>query len=331
MTNFQREDISDRLLSIIRRRIGHYYDPAYLARKLACLPADIARAVDELSRIGYTIPWDKAGRVAFRAAPDLLLAAEIAHRLKTRLIGRRIHAFRRVHSTNTVAAQLAAGGAPDGTVVVAEEQTHGRGRHGREWFSAAGKGIYLSIIIYPDIDPKQAPGLSLMTATTLAKTLQTVGLEEVSVKWPNDCLVNGRKIGGILAELSAEIGHVQYIVMGVGINVNHRRRDFPAEVAGMATSVRAELKTSISRVNIVQAFLKLFERDYLRFQKKGLKSFRKKILASSSVLGRPIQLRFREEVISGRAVDIDDTGQLIVDIGGDCRAFNAGEITLIKN
>jgi BirA family biotin operon repressor/biotin-[acetyl-CoA-carboxylase] ligase len=330
MNNASLNTLSDKLLVIIRRRPHAYYSPEQLAKKLRCKKSDTIFAVDLLGQAGYEIKSDRQGRYKFVSAPDLLLAAEIIHKLKTSFIGKHVYAYKSVQSTNTIASQLADADAPPGTLIVAESQTRGRGRLGRSWHSPEGKGIYLSIILYPKIDPVVAPGLSIMTAVSLAETIAGYKPKTLNIKWPNDCLVNGRKVAGILTELSAEKKHVNHVIVGVGINVNQRRRDFPKEISRVASSLGAELKKEIRRVEFLQKFLLAFERHYRRFEKSGLKSFRKKILEYSNLIGKKVRLDMSGKIITGKAVDIDANGNLVLDTIDGKRTFNAGEVTVVK-
>jgi BirA family biotin operon repressor/biotin-[acetyl-CoA-carboxylase] ligase len=330
MNNAALNALSDQVLTVIRLRPGRFFPVEQLAQKFKCQKSDIVFVVDLLRQTGYDIRADRTGGYAFISSPDLLLAAEIACGLKTAFVGKTVYAYKSVQSTNSVAAKLAEVKAPEGTIVVAESQTHGRGRLGRTWFSKEQAGIYLSIILYPDIDPVKAPGLSILTALSLADTIAAYDALEVQIKWPNDCLVNGRKVAGILTELSAEVGRVHYVVVGVGINVNHHRRDFPPDIAATSTSLRVEFKELIRRVEFLQKFLVCFEKDYRRFLKVGLAPLRKRVLKYSYLMGKKVSLDQRGKTITGVAVDIDDNGNLVLDTSEGLRSFNAGEVTIAK-
>ncbi len=328
------------MLPAIRQRPRHFYNIARMAGKLKSTADQLVAAAGYLQEAGYRIKLQKKERLAFISAPDLLLAAEIKRGLKTRFIGKTVYSFRSVQSTNTIASRLAdihavkgtlpAGPVPEGTIVVSESQTRGRGRLGRRWHSPPGTGIYVSIILYPQIEPARAPGLSLMTAISLADTFHSLDQLQVRIKWPNDCLINGRKVAGILTELSAEIGDLHHVIVGVGINANQKRGEFPGAVAKTATSVRAELKKEISRVELLQKFLKNFENDYMLFRKSGLKPLRKRILACSSLIGQNIKLERRGITISGKATDIDEDGNLVLETDQGLQRFNSGEVTVAK-
>ena len=330
MNNSSLNALSDEILGTLRRRPSAFHTLEKLAQKHHCPKADIQVALDLLRQTGYEFEIDKREAVRFVSAPDLLLAAEITHGLKTAFFGKTVYAYKSIQSTNSLAAQLAEAGAPEGSIVVAEAQTRGRGRLGRFWHSPQGAGIYVSIILYPEIDPIAAPGLSILTAISLADTIADYSPGAVQVKWPNDCLINGRKAAGILTELSADMGHIHHVIVGVGINVNHRRCDFPPEISRTATSIRAELKQDIHRVEMLRRFLVRFEKDYRHFIKSGLKSHRKKILRYSNLIGNMVDLDMSGRIITGRAVDIDANGGLVLETAQGKRIFNAGEVTVVK-
>ncbi len=331
MNNKPLDELSDRLLEIIRKRKNHFHTLKYLSKKLNQNEKEILEAVSLLKENGYIFRDNDNKEFSLSQIPDRLIKAEILNHLKTNRIGKNIHAYRTIQSTNIIAAQLAQSNVPEGTIVVAEEQTRGRGRFGRNWFSAMGRGIYCSIILYPKISPAQAPGISLMTAVSLADTMASFKSLNVKIKWPNDCLLNGRKTAGILTELSAEIGHIHYVVVGIGINVNYAREDFPEDIAKRATSIKAETGIEISRVKLLADFLKNFEKDYGNFNKTGLTKIRNRIIKYSSIIGNIISLKQKDNYITGKAIDIDDDGHLVMELaGGIQKVFNAGEVTIIK-
>lgn len=323
--------LSDGVLAALRSGRLQPSTVAQLAAEYDCQPSDVLFAIDLLRQTGYEITIDRKGAVRFVSAPDLLLPAEILHGLKTSFVGRTIYAYQSVQSTNHVAAQLAEAGAPDGAIVVAESQTRGRGRLGRSWHSPEKKGIYVSIILYPKIDPAEAPGLSVMTAVSLAATIRQYVSKEVTIKWPNDCLIAGRKTAGILTELAADRGKTEHVVVGVGINVFHSRKEFPREIARIATSIKAETKKKIRRIELLQRFLAQFEQDYRRFQEGGLKALHKKVLTYSDLIGKQVRLDVAGKIVSGTATDIDDYGNLVLVTPSGPRRFNAGEVTVVKS
>lgn len=328
MNSSDLEKLADRILERIRKRPGYEYNPDRLAKTLKAETGEILSAVTVLKRLGYKIKTDHGKSLTFVKSPDRLLEEEILFGLKTKRIGKKVFAYQSVQSTNTIAHQLALSGTPEGTIVVAERQTKGRGRMGRRWDSPERVGIYLSVVLFPDIDPKLAPGISLLTAVALAETIESAGIKGVKIKWPNDVLIDGKKTAGILTELSAEIGKTHHVIIGVGINVNSRPGDIPKEFRKQAISLKIASGKDILRVGLLQNFLVNLENEYRRFKKSGLKACRKKIIGYSSLLGKEIEVTSGSEKINGKAVDIDSEGHLVLERNGKKIALSAGEVTL---
>lgn len=331
MNTLDLDKLSDQVLDKIRRRLSHYYEIKYLAKCFKVSDEDILKALEQLKKIGYAFKADKSGRWAMISPPDLMLPAEIMFGLKTKIMAKNVFAFKMVQSTNTVAHQLAVNGLPEGTLVAAEFQFGGRGRRGRVWHSPEGVGIYISLILRPSIHPSRAPGISLVTAVVLAETILEYEDIDVKIKWPNDVLIAGKKTAGILTELSGEPDHTDFVIVGVGVNVNQRPDDFPEEFAPMATSIRIGLKENVSRTDFLKRFLERFEKAYLEFRKRGLKAFRKKILHFSYLLNREIQLKFGRKKVIGIVKDIDEDGRLVLETKDGLQKFYAGEATLHFN
>ena len=331
MNPIELDTLSDSLLAKVRRKKGHPFNPDRMARNLKTTREQLVEAVGRLTELGYSLKIDGRGRIIFRAAPDSFLPAEITNGLKTDFIGRRVEAYRSIQSTNLIAHRLAMSNAPEGTLVIAESQTRGRGRMGRSWHSPSGVGLYCSLILNPKIPPTMAPGISLMTAIVLAETIRDYGKIDVKIKWPNDVLVKGIKTAGILTELSAEIGRTNYVVVGVGVNINHGRGDFPKELKKQASSIRIGLGKKVNRVEFVQRFLTAFEIAYLSFKKHGLAVMRERILQYSSLLNTVVNLKMGRKTITGTVVDIDEMGHLVVETKNGLQIFSAGEVTSHHN
>ncbi len=323
------EKLADDLLQKIRRRRGRPISLSSIRKALKVGQDDIDSALDTLKALGYKIRRRKEA-VTFVAAADSLTETEITYELKTKLIGKKIFAYQSVKSTNDIAAQLARSGEPEGTIVVCEQQTKGRGRLGRVWHSPSGCGIYISIILKPRFKPEKAPGLAIMTALALADAVSSCCPGDVRIKWPNDILIGNRKVAGILTELSAERNKIDYVVIGIGINVNHKADDFPPELRPIATSIRTANRRKASRVGLLRQFLQNVEKEYRRYKKDQLASSRRRIRSYSSLLGRNVQLRFGNRTVEGTAVDIDATGALIIEKDGARRPVTSGEVTVVK-
>ncbi len=333
MKRSELEPSAEKLLSLIRHRRNTFISIKGLARKLDLLPDDIKTAVSTLSSWGYRVRTRK-DHVVFMGAPDSLIDTEIKHKLKTECLGHQVHSYRSVKSTNDIAIALAENGAPEGTIVTAEEQTRGRGRFGRSWHSEPGNGIYMSLILRPKFRPEKAPALSLLTAAALADTISHYLPGRVRIKWPNDVLIGRkrlRKTAGILTELSAEHNRINHVIIGVGININHTVNDFPENIRHIATSVRRALRKKVHRVDLLKMFLHKLEKEYTGYQKHGLSKTLPRIRRYSSLIGRTIKLASGKQITEGRVVDIDPDGRLVLDIDGTLRNVIAGEVTVVKD
>ncbi|MBE9580701.1 MAG: biotin--[acetyl-CoA-carboxylase] ligase [Proteobacteria bacterium] len=263
----------------------------------------------------------------------LLLANEIREGLHTRVFGKQdVVYFKQTDSTNLRAKELAEGFAPEGTLVVAEKQTSGRGRKGRSWFSPAGDGIYASLILRPAMPANQAPSITLMTAVAVAETLLSLTQLPARIKWPNDILVNGKKIAGILTEISTKMDSIAYVVVGVGMNVNTPPEGFPQELKGKATSILIESGEPFREVDIIRAFLKCYETHYEMLRKSGFKPIIKRWKELTEIIGQRVIVDVIGKQYCGKVIDVDDAGVLIVeDSHGRSHRFYSGDLNLVRN
>jgi len=329
MTKPKVEALADRLLSRIRRRPGRFTAVTSLTRSLKVTAEEMDTALRYLKAMGYKVRRKK-DLLAFISAPDTLISTEIAYGLKTKIMGRKVYAYRSVKSTNDIAAELAQAGEPEGTIVTAEQQTKGRGRLGRSWHSPPERGIYVSIILKPRFAPGKAPGLAIMTSVALADAVRKFCKAQVNIKWPNDILVGGKKAAGILTELSAERDTIDHVIIGVGINVNQRAEDFPAALKPIATSLRLANRRKVKRIALFQQFLRNLESEYRRYRKSQLAASHAKIRRYSSLIGHTARLSVGQRVVEGVVIDIDATGALIFEHDGQHRAVTSGEVSLVK-
>ena len=330
MTQAELEILADQVIALLRRRPGQYVTREKLAARLKVDVPALERALKQAANWKYKVRAHAVKGVKFVAAPDLLTAAEIRFGLKTSRLGKTVHAYRSVKSTNDLAAKLADEDTPEGVIVTAEKQTRGRGRLGRHWYSPPKTGIYLSIILRPQFPPEDAPGLSVMTAAALADTIAHWRPGLVQIKWPNDLWINGRKTAGILTELSAERDKINHVIVGVGINVNHRASDFPDDLRATATSLRRELRHKVDRLELLRLFLLNFEREYDKYRKYRLKKSHSKVRKYSALIGRDITVQSGQTKLTGTVKDIDSTGALILQTAAGLETVTAGEVTVVK-
>ena len=258
-----------------------------------------------------------------------LSEADIRSSIVTRRIGQVIHLLQTVDSTNDEAAALAARGALDGTVVIADAQRRGRGRMGRSWASPGGVGIYLSIILRPAIQPHDAPSLTLLGAVAVAEAIEEVTGLAARVKWPNDLIVRGRKVGGILGEVAAEVSRLHYVVLGIGVNVNHTEESLGPEMRHIATSLRIEAGRSFDRTALIRSLCESLDRWYNCFLSEGPAPIIERLRRSCLTLGRQVVARSGDQQLCGLAVDLDHAGALLIrDADQQLHRLIAGDVTL---
>ena len=265
-------------------------------------------------------------------SPDLLLPAEIRDGLKTSTFGReRIDYCAVIDSTNVRARTIADEGAPEGTIVVAETQLKGKGRRGRSWFSPAGEGIYVSVILRPRVPPSEAPQLVLMAAVAAAEALLAHAALPVSVKWPNDILVGGKKIAGILTEMRLDGDRIDHVVIGMGVNVNTPAEGLPPEIAAIATSLRAETGRTFSRAGLLRTYLEKLEGWYALFRERRFEPIRERWLEIARIIGKQVKIAGVDRTYEGEVVDIDPNGFLILKSpDGAVQRILAGDVSMVE-
>jgi BirA family biotin operon repressor/biotin-[acetyl-CoA-carboxylase] ligase len=249
---------------------------------------------------------------------------------KEKVIGRDILFFPEIDSTNREARDRAREGAREGTVVLADFQSRGRGRLGRAWESPSGANVYLSVILRPPIPPPAAPQITLLAGVAAARALSHVSGSECRIKWPNDIFLRGKKLAGILAEMEVEDSKVRFIILGIGVNVNWRKEDFPPDLRETATSLQAERGEEISRAAAAAGLFRELEEEYISFLREGFSArMREEWNRLSWVNGKQVTLRSPEGTISGRALGLDTDGALLLlDGEGIPRRFIAGDVSL---
>ena len=320
----------DNLLLYLKKNKNLWVSGEILSNHLAVSRAAINKHISKLREDGYVIESATRKGYLFTGYGDILLTDEIRDGLDTEIFGKQeIVCLKETDSTNLQAKILAAGGAPEGTLVLAEERSAGRGRKGRTWFSAKGRGIYASLILRPVLSPSEAQGITLITAVAAAESLISATKLPIRIKWPNDLLINGKKIAGILTEIGTEMDSIDYIVVGIGLNVNTPLKDFPEDISEIATSIFIESGQLFSRTKIIQDFLKCYEKYYEIFKKSGFAGARDKWMALSNIIGKQIMVKDIGKEYSGRVIDIDNDGVLILEDekGNICRVIS-GDLVL---
>jgi BirA family transcriptional regulator, biotin operon repressor / biotin---[acetyl-CoA-carboxylase] ligase len=301
-----------------------------LSRQLDMTRAGVWAHIEELRALGYDIEASPHLGYRLLGSPDALHADDLSARLgKVRVVGREIHVFQETTSTNDVAARLARGGAEEGAVVFAESQTKGRGRMGRAWVSPAGKGLWFTVLLRPDCPPQGTTQLTVAAATALARavTLQTGIVPEI--KWPNDILIRGRKIAGILTEMRAELDRVQEVLLGIGVDVNLEAGDFAEGLRRTATSLMLETGQKVNRAELAVTVLRELDRDYHMVGEGHFDRLAEQWEERCSTLGCQVAIRFGDRVIRGRAESLDSDGALLVrGLHGHLERIVGGDVTL---
>ncbi|MCG8431549.1 MAG: biotin--[acetyl-CoA-carboxylase] ligase [Candidatus Omnitrophica bacterium] len=316
--------VQERILEFLRKK-DNYVSGDYIAQRLGVSRQALWKHIQGLKDMGYEILAVPHLGYRLEAVPDRLFTFEVKHNLNTQFVGRRIRYFDRVASTMDAAVRAGHEGSPEGTVIIAESQSKGRGRLGRQWVSPKYKGIYLSVILRPRIMPSEASILTLIAAVSLCDVIKEETGLEARIKWPNDILLGRKKVGGILTELNGEMDRVHFVVIGIGINVNSDKR----ALAAGATSLKEQCRHRVGRLSLLQAVLRQLEKDYLVYGRGGVESLCERWREHSLTLGRRVRVVSRREEIDGEAVDIEsDGGLLIRQDSGVTRKVTSGDVSL---
>lgn len=319
--------MDDEILRLLKAHPFQYLSGEEISRRLKKSRTAIWKRIEHLRSLGYEIEASTRSGYRLVRSPDLLTPAEVLPFLKTRWMGRKIHYFTRLGSTNSTAYELAAQGAEEGEAVVAESQERGKGRLGRIWFSPPFLNLYLSVILRPGWPPHQAPLITLMGAVATAETIERFcGLHPV-IKWPNDLLLGGRKVAGLLNEIQSETDRIHFIVLGIGVNLNVDRTTFPEAIQPLATSLREELGRTISRKDFLCLLFERLEEWYTRLKGEGRDPILQAWKEWAQISGQRVRVTSFGEVLSGVAIDIDSEGALLMRTeDGMTRRVVAGDV-----
>lgn len=324
--------IDAQILRALRTSGNNAVSGADLAERLGISRAAIWARIEELRALGYDIHASPHGGYRLRSAPDVLHGDDILALLDQEMvIGRDIRVFQETTSTNDLVDKLGRDGVREGAVVFAESQTKGRGRLGRSWLSAANKGLWFSVLLRPSLSPQCATQITVASATALARALRKAAGVESEIKWPNDILIKGRKVCGILTEMSAEIDKINFIVLGIGVNVNFAPEDFPSELKKIATSLAIEQGRQFKRAEIAEAILRELDRDYARIRGGEFEAVADEWESHCTTIGRTVEISLGNRVVFGRAESLDREGALLVRTQhGHLERIIGGDVTLRK-
>lgn len=318
-----------RILELLRNKGGEPLSGEEISRVLEVSRTAIWKHIQALKQDGYNIESVPKRGYILLEAPNRLFPQEILSRLETTWLGRNICYRDEVDSTNSLAKALANEGCPNGLLVVAEAQGAGRGRLARGWISPYAKGIWFSVVLKPPFLPQEASKCTLLAAVAVVKAINNIAGVKAAIKWPNDILLLGRKLVGILTEMNAEFGHINYVVIGTGINTNATPEDYPEEVRPLAVSVADAATEDFSRVDLLAAILKNMEELYELAVAEGFGPVLQEWRKYSCTLGQQVKVIAPDMTYFGRAVDIDEEGLLLVEKeDGAIEKVVAGDVSI---
>jgi BirA family biotin operon repressor/biotin-[acetyl-CoA-carboxylase] ligase len=316
-----RKDILEYLLT----HKGEYVSGQKISEELGISRTAVWKHIRVLKTRGYVIESYTKRGYCLLEAPELLLPELVSEGLETKIFGRKIHYLEKVDSTNNVAKKLAEEGAEEGTIVLAEEQSGGRGRLERSFLSPFAQGVWFSLILRPTFLPMEVSKMTLLAAVALTKALHKMGLVECGIKWPNDILVKNRKVVGILTELNASMEHINYLIMGIGINTSLTKKALPKDLRKTVTSFTIE-NIPVHRQTLLQEVLLQLERYYEIAETEGFKPILAEWKVLSMMMGKDVEVIEPGRSFKGKAVDLDANGNLIVETETGRETVLAGDV-----
>jgi len=319
--------MKEEILRLLRGADG-YISGQELCNRFGVSRTAVWKAINQLKEAGYEIEAQQNKGYRLMAAPDLMTEAEIKSLMHTEWVAKEVLYFDTIDSTNTKAQELAEKGYPSGTLVVADKQESGKGRRGRSWVSPSGTGIFMTLMIKPDINPNNASMLTLVAALAVAKAITSVTGEEALIKWPNDIVVNGKKVCGILTEMNAQFDYINHIVVGIGINVHNE--SFPEEISQMASSLMIEAGGKrFHRAQIIAETMSYFEQYYDTFLKtQDLSALVREYDELLVNRNKSVRVLDPKEPFDGKAMGITPKGELIVDTWESRKLVSSGEVSV---
>ncbi len=318
------------LLTLLSENATIVISGARIAREIGVSRSTVWRWVERLRELGVRVKGQPRTGYFLEKVPDILTPDMVRKRLKGSLFGKRVYHFFKTDSTNRVAMELGYADEPEGAVVLAEEQTAGRGRAGRSWHSERGAGLYVTLLLRPKLSPVQAPLLTMLAGLSAHTALLAQTGLSAELKWPNDLLLNGKKLGGILTEMYAEPNAVRFVIVGIGINVSQEK--FPGEIAVTATSLRKETGRLHSRLEVLVKLLSQFETDYNRFLQEGAGYVVQRFeLISSFANGKRVKVDTGRATFVGTTMGLSAEGLLMVkkEDGGSVTVI-AGDVSEVR-
>lgn len=322
----------DYILDLLYKNSERWISGEEISNILDISRTAVWKYINNLRETGYIIESSSKNGHRLISPPDRFTIFEIRKRLKTELFGRReIYIFDQTDSSNIQAFNFAAGGAEEGSIVIAECQTGGKGRLGRKWISPSNKNLYLSLIVRPHIPPYAAPRLTLVTAVALSETLNIFHADNHKIKWPNDILFNGKKLAGILTEMKADCDSIDFIIIGAGVNLNSTPDDYPDSIKDIAVSLKEITGNKTDRVEFLNSFLLSFENVYSEFLNGGFGNILSRWTERSSIINQKIKVTDHDDIFTGTVTGVTQDGNLLVYTGKETRQVNSGDINYLKD
>ncbi len=319
--------VKDKFLKRLFEANGEPVSGQEIADEFGLSRTAIWKYVKEFEKAGYEIGSIRKKGYYLISTPDLVTEVNIKKHLQTKRYGKTVHYLETCDSTQPIAHDLAQKGAADGTIVISEEQLEGKGRMARSWASKSYKGIWMSVILKPELTPQQAPQITLVAAVAIVRAIEEVTALVPQIKWPNDLLVNGKKITGILTELQADPDQIKALILGIGINVNQDETEFPDELASIATSLKIEVDNEVNRAKLVATILSYLEHYVTLYVTKGFKPIKLLWESYSTTIGKNVRAVMLRETIEGIATGITDEGMLELTLtDGTIRKIYSGDI-----
>ncbi len=322
----------NKLINILQEETkeDEYISGQELSNRLGISRSAIWKHMNELKKDGYEIEGKSRKGYRIISSPDKLSENTIKWGLNTAWLGKQIHHKESVDSTQKIAHELALNGAEHGTIVIADEQLQGKGRMNREFISNNSDGLWMSLILRPNILPYEAPQLTLLTATVLAEVIDSYKLIKPNIKWPNDLLIDSKKISGILTEMQAEQDHVLYVIIGIGLNVNQSLSDFPKEVSEKVTSLKTATGKKWNKIELLQKIIRKFETKFDAYLEEGFPDIKTTWEKYGFRMNEKLLIKTTKETWEGKFLGISEDGALLAEHEGEIKKVYSAEIEWFK-
>ena len=318
--------MKEKILKLLRDTDG-FLSGQEISEKFGVSRTSIWKAIRGLEEQGYEIEAIRNKGYRLKTEPDILDGHQIRSLLHTQWAAHKIIIMDSVDSTNSEVKRRAEEGAQQGLLVISEEQTAGRGRRGRYWESQKGQGIFMTLLLKPAIEPGNASMLTLVMGMAVRDAIQRITGLDAAIKWPNDIICDGKKVCGILTEMSAQIDYINYIVIGVGINVNNQ--EFPEEVRQVATSIYQQTGQAVKRGELAAETMNCFEKYYEKYLvTQNLQNLMEEYNRHLINRGREVLILDMKKQFSGTALGINESGELLVETNGETVCVSAGEVSV---